>query len=238
MKIKARKRIVSLSLLTALFAISGCGHIEITSPSRDGAYITTPYTLKVTRVGCCRAGEGTFRAVLDEGRPGEQDLTSLFLYLQRIWTASDVDLPLGAHELSASADLERPPGWAGLFCWNCDKSDERNFFVGQPMCIRGKLLGYWTDPSQTFPLPDATISVFMSQNGQLVAEGTSDSDGNFCIDNIPVGFLLDISFSVSEPDWGCEGSKKDINPGLAPNTRCSDENCPDIGEIVGRCFPN
>lgn len=235
MKMKARKRIVSLSLLTALFAISGCGHIDITSPSRDGARITTPYTLKVTRVGCCRAEAGTFRAVLDEGRPGEQDLSSLFSYLQSVWTAPDVDLPLGAHELSAFVNLQRPPSWAGLFCWNCDRSDERNFFVGQPMCIRGKLLGYWTDPSQTFPLGDAMIRVFMSQDGQLVAEGTSDSDGNFCIDNIPVGFFLDISVGISLNGESCEGSKEDINPGLARNTRCSDENCPDIGEIVARC---
>ena len=222
-------------VISIIFIMAGCGSIQIQSPSKDQKYITTPYDLKVKHTGCGEYVSETFKAYLDKGKENEQDITSEFTESGREWIASAYGLPLGSHTLWARADLRRPSGLGGIFCWSLDESDDRQFLVYEPTCIKGTVLGYLRgqDPSEAEPLPDASIRVYRAGTKDLVAEGVSDEKGNYCIDKVPLGILVDI-YVEQTPFSGhkCSGQKDDIDTGLTPNI------CPNciVVDIIAVCY--
>ena len=211
--------------ILVFFIFVGCSTIKILSPSEDQKYITTPYDLKVGHTGCGRVQLETFSAWLDKGTEVEQEITGSFTYTGS-WTAQNYELPLGSHELYAYAGLEKPNRCCS------DASDKRRFIVSQPTCIMGKVAGYWTDPSQNEPLSGASIKIYRAGTNTLVAEGVSDEEGNYCIDRVPLGMLVDIAVAGFLVD-PCSGGKNDIDTGLIPNS------CPDCiaVDFIVSCFP-
>jgi hypothetical protein len=86
-------------------------------------------------------------------------------------------------------------------------------------CIKGEVVTRWLyQPDEA--LPDASIKVYASGTEKLIAEGSSDEEGNYCIDNIPTSSNVDIKAQ----EGGYEGERTGIDTGTTPGD-CSAENC-------------
>jgi len=168
-----------------------------------------PYDLEVKSVGSGVVPE-TFEAWLDEGEAFAQDITSAFTLGGGKWTAPGFELPVGSHTFTV----------LGTGTWGLVK-ESRQLFVDEPTCIQGKVLGHHQDqdPSSARPIP-ASISVTLY--GESVAEGEAGDDGTFCIDNIPSGYLVDVSLTFGRATKSIEG----FDPG--PPRLCPDPDCADI----------
>lgn len=216
-----------MSLVLVSLTMVGCtSGIKIQSPPEDRKYLTsTPYDLEVVHTGCGSVVPDSLEAWLDKGEENEQDITSAFTSSDGKWTASDFELPLDSHTFTARANVVTGP-----WCMEGKTSDTRQFFVSEPTCVKGTVLGYFRgeDPSQAVPLPGATILVKLY--GEIVGEGISDDDGFFCIDNVPVGFLVDVSISYKAGSDVARWSMERFDPGLTLNRSCLKQDCRDVCE--------
>jgi hypothetical protein len=221
---------------------SGCSYIEIIRPSEESTYVISPYDFQVEHTGCGRVEPETFRAWLDKGTDQEEDITAAFSYSNQKWTASNFEIALGGHALTASASVD-----TGGWCFVGKGSDERQFFVTQPTCVKGKVIwcaqnccaegcpegseGEWSG---------AMVEARLSGTSHIIGQAITDQSGVFCFDNIPVAADVDIKIIEQSPPPGygsgsCGGTVKKIRV-LAPNKTCRDGNCEDIGTIKAPCF--
>ena len=165
--------------------------------------------LEVASIGSGVAPD-TFEAWLDEGETYAQDITNSFTLSDGKWTAPGFELPVGSHTFTVLG-----MGTGGL------AKDSRQFFVDEPTCIQGKVLGHTQDedPYSAQPIP-ASVSVTLYE--ELVAEGEAGNEGTFCIDNIPSSYPVDVSVTFGGTTKSVEG----FDPG--PPRLCPDPDCADI----------
>lgn len=221
-------------VLVSVALAEGCySNIEIQSPAESRKHITTPYDLEIVHTGCGSAVVDSLEVWLDKGMERQEDISDAFTYGADTWTAPDYALPLDSHTLTVQAGVA-----PGLFCRIGREGDTREFFVSEPTCTEGRILAYHEteDPSQAGPPPArATIEIRLSQDQELVAKAMTDEDGSFCIDDIPMGFLVDIRVFIEDPMgvgyaflaedgiWSLEG----FDPGLTMDRSCAKDNCAD-----------
>ncbi len=208
----------------SIAAFSACGSAAILTPS-EGQYITSPFNFRVEKKGC-----GILRVFLDRNTGNEKEITGLFQYdKDNIWVASKADVPLGAHEIFASAFKEARE--------NCYTSGEtHSFLVMDKTCISGIVLKKWNDSDTPVAMEDASITVLKSGTQEKFASGTSEPNGHFCIEGIPLGVALDIKIHYPIAGGAFEAWVNNMEIPTATNRSCSAGTCFDAGRIDAKYY--
>lgn len=219
-------RILSFVALFIVFqyANSCQSSLAITRPTEDRKHLTTPTDLVISQTGCQTFGPGVIKAWTDHVDQGQIDLTDKFTYEDYQWTGQDIELPLGTQTFSVDWISFKPVST----CWKGKSTDSRTFTVYEPACIKGTVLGAWDATSPGTPISGANIQVSLTQDGEVVGQAKSSSDGYFCIDTIPLGFRIDIQ--VTDPtittitkngfDPAATGPSSCQHPEACPNVTC------------------
>ena len=217
---RLRSVILALLLLSAGF-FTECSKIVITNPAKGQEHVVTPIDLKVSHTGCGTVVQNSFTATLDNN-----DISSAFSYSAGQWLAADYHLTPGSHHLAVHAEVS-----TGANCYSQQDSDARTFIVYDKTCIRGTVLKYFQDPNITSPLVEGTVTVKRSGTETVVGEKLTDASGQYCIDDIPLGMLVDIFVYAIEAGGHCSGDKKKVDLGV------THRECPDcvIADFTVRC---
>jgi len=218
------RQIFGLFIFFVLFQTnSSCqAGLTIIQPGQERKHLTTPIDLIVSQTGCGTFGPGEIKVWIDHVNQGQIDLTDKFVYENGQWSGMDIDLPLGTQTFTVNWVVMKPVST----CWEGQRRDSRSFTVYEPTCIRGQVLGVLGDEDPGTPKSGASIDVSLTQDGEMVGQAESNRDGYFCIDTIPLGFLVDIQVDHRELN---RISKHGFDPGATePHTCQQPEYCPII----------
>jgi len=217
-------RILSLIGISLIFqTVSSCqAGLTISQPAKERKHLTTPTDLIVSQTGCPSLGPGEIKTWSEHVEQGQIDLTNKFVYENGQWSGMGIDLPLGTQTFTVEWVEMKPAST----CWEGQRLDSRMFTVYEPACIRGQVLGVWDDNDPGTPLASASIEVSLTQDSEVVGQAKSNQDGYFCIDTIPLGFLVDIQIEHEEI---YRISKHSFDPAATePRTCLQPEFCPNI----------
>jgi hypothetical protein len=111
--------------------------------------------------------------------------------------------------------------------------------AGDTVGIGGRLFRRLED-KEPEPYPKAPIKVYESGTvEEPVAEGSSDEEGNYCIDNIPTSSIVDIIIEEQPIDgeYRCKRAEMTkIDTGTTPGS-CSDGTYIKIKDVIAECSP-
>ena len=209
-------------------SVSSCqAGLAISQPAKERKHLTTPTDLTISQIGCPTLGPGEIKAWSEHVELGQIDLTDEFAFGNGQWSGSDIEMQLGTQTFTVDWVAMKPVPT----CWEGQRLDSRTFTMYEPTCIRGQVLGVWGDDDPGTPVSKAGIEVSLTQDGEVVGQAISNTDGYFCIDSIPLGFLVDLR--IMHPDISTI-SKPGLNPATnAPHTCQNPEFC-----LNGTCGGN
>lgn len=102
-------------------------------------------------------------------------------------------------------------------------------------CISGKLFRRVEGEQNAYP--NVPIKVYRSGTEEVIAEGSSDESGEYCVDNIPTSSTVDIIVEeqLIDSEYKCKRAEMTkIDTGTTPGS-CSDEKCIKIKDIIAEC---
>ncbi|MCK4396315.1 carboxypeptidase regulatory-like domain-containing protein [candidate division WOR-3 bacterium] len=101
--------------------------------------------------------------------------------------------------------------------------------AGDTACIRGKIVRTYPFTGEE-PLPGASVTVTRSGTKEVIAKGSTDASGVYCIDNIPLEIQVDIFVERGEHLY-YKAEMKGIDTGTTPGN-CIAGNCVEIVKLI------